>query len=434
MITTVINKNIHITNKSKNFSQRKYPRVILTAFKYDYDKCEIFCKRMYELMHGRHVLKLSPLNIYDLQNGNIKTKKKALTSFYKLEDAAKLNIEALSYRSINRLADFAFNMIYKGIETKLDNLDLNCFMSANKIVNSGNVMKNHNGIKTYGGSTIRDFLTHSIKKEKKSVLVETDLMKINNFATEMINTLKKYDNIKSIPFSIFRCILYVRVNKEGEIISPDIEAKDNLRKIVGTENYNRHRLSELSIKYATALEFKFIKQIKKTLLKEINSIVNNMLIDFPEGKFKEHIILASEIENITTITGSGIIHDIANYIETNINNIMYLNEHKSEPISPECQKSLFQIEYTTMRADRNSGVLWLSEISEAIKAKYATFEKLKLCIESEFAPIINDRSVLDYDISYENLKAFYKTYIFDKSRDELLMETNNILNKLAQMF
>ena len=106
-----------------------------------------------------------------------------------------------------------------------------------------------------------------------------------------------------------------------------------------------------------------------------------------------------------------------------------MDENRDKELNEEDKKALFQIEYTAMRNNTAPNSLWLSEILAAINGKYATFEKLLLCIEYDFAPVINDISVMDADVPYKTLKDFYETYVkngFDNNYDE-------VMEKLAEL-
>lgn len=436
MITKVeFKENSNKNNNVKKRANRKYPKEILKAFKYDYNKCDIFYKTMYGYMCGRHILELSPLHIYNLQNG-YNAKKNALINLFKYDDVVKLNIENLPTRSIIELADLAYGMIYKGLVFKLKGLDLNYFMTPDKIINAGNVIKNHNGTEIYGGNTIRDFLAHYSVNEKKSNLTEDELNNITNFLNERINIYKNYGSIKSIPFSVFRYSLYIKTDENKTIIVPDIEAKHNLQKILGVELYEKYHIKELSMIKATYFEAKIIKQIKKTLTKEMYSVANNLLIDIPEGKLKEHAILASSIDNVTAITGSGIICNILEFMSNNIINIKKLYAEPERLFTAEEQKSLFQIEYTALRMNQfeaGHNVLWINDISKAIKGKYANLKSLQLCIEYNFAPVINDKSILDYKISYDVLYNFYVQYIIGFDKNQIIENNEEIMTALSNI-
>lgn len=423
--------------KQRPENNRKYPKEVLLAFKYDYDKCDIFYKTMYGYMCGRHILEISPLYVYNLQNG-INAKKASLTALFKYEDALKLNIDELSPKAINGLSELAFSMLHKGITVKLGSLDLNYFMSTDKIVNAGNVIKNHNGTEVYGGSTIRDYLTHFCINEKDSTATDEEIELAAETVKEKIAEFKSYTAIKSIPFSIFRYSLYMKTDENDKITTPDIEAKHNLKKMIGQELYSKYHFEKISMARATFFESKLIKQIRKTMTKEMNTIANELLVDIPDGNLKNHAVLASSIENVTAITDSGIIHDIVEYMTVNIKNIKSLGEPENinRTLTEQEQKSLFQIEYTAMKAtqfETEKDTLWLGEISAAIKAEHATFNKLLLCIDNEYAPMINEKSILDYNIEYDVLKEFFSKHIEGKSKAVLEEEANDILSAFCEI-
>ena len=115
-------------------------------------------------------MKIVVLNGSPRRGGNTEIMINTFMENVKDHDVVKLNIENLPTRSIIELADLAYGMIYKGLVFKLKGLDLNYFMTPDKIINAGNVIKNHNGTEIYGGNTIRDFLAHYSVNEKKSNL------------------------------------------------------------------------------------------------------------------------------------------------------------------------------------------------------------------------------------------------------------------------
>ena len=434
MVSTVINNKSKSYKKTRNSygNSRKYPKQLVYAFRHDYSKCEIFYKAMYAYSHGRHILELSPLYIYELQN-SVGAKRKALNNLFRYEDAFKLNFSRMPENIINTLAETAYNAIYQGLNIKLKSLDLNYFMSAEKIINAGNVIKNHNGSVLYGGSTIRDFLTHYLVNEKSEEFSDDQNAALDEFIKDTAARLKKYNEIKSIPFSIFRYNLYIRTNEEKEITTPDIEAKHNLMKIIGIEDYLRYNISKISMARATSIESKLIKQIRKTAAKEMNALANQKLMDIPEGRLKDDAIVSASIENVVIVTNSGLIHDIVDYMSRNLDSLVEISSNPSKILTEEQKKSLFQIEYTAWRTKGESDALWLSDIAEAIKAKYVTFEKILLCIDYKFAPIINNKSVLDYDISYLDLVDFYMDNIKDRTEEYINENMNGLLMKLTKI-
>ena len=127
MISTVINNKSKSYKKTRNnySNSRKYPKQLVYAFRHDYSKCEIFYKAMYAYSHGRHILELSPLYIYELQN-SVGAKKKALNNLFRYEDAFKLNFSRMPENIINTLAETAYNAIYQGLNIKLFELFYEC--------------------------------------------------------------------------------------------------------------------------------------------------------------------------------------------------------------------------------------------------------------------------------------------------------------------
>ena len=223
-------------------TQKKYPYAIYNAFRRNKEKCEIFLNTARAYESGRHILELSPLHISNLQRNN--TRQTALANFFKSKDVLMLQIDDLNAKAVKQLSNYLYNAIIKGINTKLEKLDLGAYISTEKIINAGNVMRNYDGIKTYGGSTIRDFITHTITTKKQPKFKNNNMEQANMLVSEFKEKLKDYNAIKSIPFSIFGFTIYIRVNKNKEIVVPDIEAKDNLRKIIGNEAYEKYDIKK----------------------------------------------------------------------------------------------------------------------------------------------------------------------------------------------
>lgn len=412
-------------------AQKKYPYVIYNAFRKNKKKCEIFLNTARAYESGRHILELSPLYISNLQR-NINTRQTALANFFKSKDVLVLQIDNLNAKAVKQLSNYLYNAIIKGINIKLEKLDLGAYISTEKIINAGNVMRNYDGIKTYGGSTIRDFITHTITTKKQPKFKNNNMEQANMLVSEFKEKLKDYNAIKSIPFSIFGFTIYIRVNKNKEIVVPDIEAKDNLRKIIGNEAYEKYDIKNIPLITATGMETVLIKRIRKTLdvkLKDLALNFNDIISEKNTTKLKHHISICAKAENVSVITDSGLIMNIAEYFKNNLNKIIQMDKNRDKKLSDEDKKALFQIEYTAMKNDTTPNSLWLSEILAAINGKYATFEKLLLCIEYDFAPVINDISVMDADVPYKTLKDFYETYVkngFDNNYDE-------IMEKLAEL-
>ena len=192
-------------------AQKKYPYVIYNAFRKNKEKCEIFLNTARAYESGRHILELSPLYISNLQR-NINTRQTALANFFKSKDVLVLQIDNLNAKAVKQLSNYLYNAIIKGINTKLEKLDLGAYISTEKIINAGNVMRNYDGIKTYGGSTIRDFITHTITTKKQPKFKNNNMEQANMLVSEFKEKIKRLQRNKE--YSIFNFwIHYIHQSK-----------------------------------------------------------------------------------------------------------------------------------------------------------------------------------------------------------------------------
>ena len=396
------NRNIKYRKNKKRFvPSKKYPIQVSYAFRNNQKCCELFMKILTEFSQGRHLLDKSPLDIYELKNG-LNARKRALDNILGLEHATTLDILLLNSRDIYGLADVAYEMLYKGLEKKLDELDLNCYISAEKVVNAGNAIKNYDGIITFGGATIRDFLNHTIEKEKISAKAEESRYQCENAALNFINNTGTYKVIKSIPFSIFRYKDYIKTNEKGEIIKPDIEAKSHIRRIVGNEIYENAGFKKITMKDATTIEIQLIEHIKSIVEDQLKEILKKYIESIPESVIKEHLIASKNIDAIALISNKGLIHDIVDIFDENIKSVVELEKDPYRVLNQTERKALFQIEYTSIRSQGSASLtsdnIWIAEIADAINAEYAKYAMIKTIIEQGFVPKYNEADITAYDI------------------------------------
>lgn len=403
--------NKYNLNKKIVLENPTIPDPIKKAFPNSLQKCKLFKKKIIGYSNGRHVLNLHLLDIYNLKFG-FYSRKEALISIVGLNDSEILNIEQLNKSQIFELSNYTYQELYKGIEQTIKQLDLNCYVSPEKIINAGNVIKNHNGIETYGGKTVRSYLTHISKtainynltdKEKKVCL---DI--VNKWNAENV----EYKHIKSLPFSIFRYKKYVRTDEMDNILVPDIEAKYNLKRILGINTYNVANFNKLSILEATILESYLIEHIRLIAKEYASILINNMIKDLSNSKLKEDVIAASNIDNVVNISDHGHIHDIVDYMEKNTKNILSLENNPEKLLTKEEQQSIIQIEYASIQqniSDITDDLLWISDLGEALNGKNAKYGIIKNIIEIGFVPKINSIDITNYDLSIMDFNAIVES-------------------------
>lgn len=395
-----------MTEHNSESRKAKYPKSVIMAFNKDENKYALFMSTLYNYASGRHILELSPLHIYDLSNG-VNSKRAALAGIFGVK-SEELEFSHISNRGINVLADVAYALLYKGIERKLKSLNLNSYISVDKIINAGNAIKNHNGSKTYGGSTIRDYLTYNAKNERIVDMTEDEIIACNDIISNALTRMKNYKLVKSIPISIFRYKQYVLTDKNNNVTSPDIEAKHNLKRILTAEEYETANIAKLSLTKATVLESKLINAIKKTVKTEMKNISEEYLKEIPESLMKENLKKATNINNIIGITAHGLIHDIVKIMENNMRVVVNLENEPDRIMTEEERKSLLQIEYAALQESLVSpedDALWLADLKDALNGKMATYGIIKLIIEYACVPYAKGGvCVTEYKIKSDDLQ------------------------------
>lgn len=405
--TKVFKGNKKRKPRTKFVPSPRYPAEVSYAFRNNHRKCRLFMKTLNELSQGRHILDKSPLDVYELKNG-YNARKRALCNIFGLENSVQLDLLLLEARDIYGLSNIAYEMLYDGIVKRLNELDLNCYISVEKVINAGNAIKNYNGIQTFGGSTIRDFLTHAIEKEQISSKADEYRISCKNTISLFISKADSYRAIKSIPFSIFRYSNYLKVDTDGKIIGPDIEAKSNICRIIGKELYDSAPFAKLSMLDATMIENKLISTVHKLAAEELKRIYDLYKDVIPECKLKHQIEVASHLSSVSLVSDYGLIHDIVDYFENNIKAITKLEQEPKRILTSEERKALFQIEYTATRTgegvDISSDMIWIADFADALNSEYATYGVIKTVIEYGFIPKVNDMYITAYNIDPEEFE------------------------------
>lgn len=373
-------------------------RIISLAFGPDIEKRNKFASNLSNFTAGRHILDLCPAYIYDL-DGNVIARRNALNYLFPFK-STELIFTEMQPKHIYALSDIAKESIEKGISLTLNQLDLKSYITTAKIIKAGAAIKKHHADQTFGGRTIRNYLTYicTTNEEEKSEPENIKICKaiIVNKKDE-INSV----NIKSLPFSLINYNNRIIVNK-GELVSPDIEAKSNLRKILGDQKYAEARIKEISIRDATYCEDFLIKQIKKLVQSELTNIYNESVEKIDEDFMKKKLEIASDLKILGTITTKGQIKDIIEYFKQNINTIIYAQKNPLEILSKEKTDCIFKIEYCSMQVQIENPreySEWLTEFGAAKEGKFVTFSKLIPIMKHRCSPYIDGSPITDYDFN-----------------------------------
>ena len=371
--------------------KKRYPSEIVEVFETYSTLCEVFYRKMEDLSTGRHILDLSPLHIYELRNGT-SARRNALISILGEKDATRLKIFTMKSAKILILSDYAYEKIHKGLEEIVVQLDINCYISPDKIINAGNAIKNHNGAELYGGDRIRNYITHLLSHEKPLSMTDEEFDACKTVIKETIVTMQNYKAIKSIPFSIFRYDMNIRTDEDNNIVVPDVEAKYNIKRIIGVNNYNKAPFRKLSIAHATVFEARLIQTIKETVKKESERVVKEVVADMKDSKLKKDILKSSNVEYISIVTSKCLIHDIIDYMKNNAERIKKLDENPSLPFTQDDKDSLIQIEYVANQSNMQAPGAD-NAFRMAIASKHCTYRIAKELIELGFIPLLEENTV-----------------------------------------
>lgn len=402
------NVNSYRSNKRGNkniWLLKRYPREIVYALNFDIENVKTLNKIITNFSKGRHILDLSSLDIVNLQK-HPNSRKKALINICTLTVASELGISEMDTRKICELSDYVFAQIKEGLKIKIKDLGLNIYLTPDRIINSGNVLKNHNGQAEYGGVTIRDYITYYIKQDKSPELTEEDKQLVSQGISEFKDKLSSegYNTLKSVPFSVVRMETHLKIDEEGNIASPDIEAKDNIRKIIKPELYNKYPFNKMSAKEATYTELKLFKLIKPVIKQQIKEVLTPVIPMLPNDQITMDIQQAIQLDNISTISKKGRIQDILEFMEKNVKTIASLEQNKetwNRRLTEDEIHSIFQIEYASMpSSDLSDGMAWITDLGLAMKCIYATYPMIKTLIRYKFCPFIEEMPITRYTNDY----------------------------------
>lgn len=421
---SIIGKEIKKTGthrRKRIFTKNKFgiPGYIAAIFKNDDAKMEIFSKKIHNLEKGRHILELSPIYIRGLQHG-LCSKKEALNNIFGLDEANRLDFTELAPREINQLCEYLYRLLYTGMERILKELDFNGYLSVDKVINSGNAMKNYNGSILYGGITIRNYLTHTAKNEFPVPITEQDKDIQNKRINEFVNSLESFSQIKSFPFSIFRYKDHIVLDENNKLITPDIEAKYNLKRILGREMYNALKVKNITTYDATYMESLLIEKIKKITKREIKLIVGKYISEIKDEAVINEILSASELNSIIAVTNHGLIHEIVRLLDNNINNIITAGENPERVLTEEEKKSFFQIAYQSLQKNTVSpddDDIWISKFGCALRSNSVNYNFMKLLFKYHTMPQRDEMSITDWmdvsgtRLSYDELENIFNTEI-----------------------
>lgn len=414
----------------------RYPQEIVYAFNYNLENIKKFNKIITNFSKGRHILDLSALDIIGLDKQPA-TRRKALINICTLNVAAELGIMEMNTRDLCNLSTYVYTQIQEGLKLKIKDLELNIYLTPDRIINSGKVLKNHNGQKEYGGITIRDYITYYIKQEEKNELSQEEKNNINVGIEEFLTKLQDtgYATLKSVPFSIMRIENHIKIDENGIIISPDIEAKDNLRKIIKPEIYNKYGFSKLSATEATKYEIKLFKNIKSVVKEEIKRQLSPLVVMLPKERISEDIKQSIKLDNISMISKKGRIQDIVEYMHKNVETIANLENDKTQwnrRLNEEEIQSIFQIEYAAMPSSINMNDTWITDLSLALRCIYATYPMIKVLINHKFVPLIDDIPITRYTDDYITVDALIIEALKSDNPQEYFESKGKILFPLIE--
>lgn len=369
------------------------PRVaaVLAAGKRNLDdisktKIRVFASEIYDIKRGKKVLDYSPANIRDLQYG-FNSRRAALAAIFGTEKYRYFEIEAFHTEQLISFSDYVFETICVGLKTLLTSLDLNSFMSVERIVKAGNSIKNYGGAEVYGGTTVRDFLTYCAKKEKtveNKVSVET----IKQIILSKESQFEEYKRIKSLPFALFDYKRNIKTDESGCITTPDLEAKKNLRIMLGSE-YAANNFSSITLIEATAYESRLIHKIKKTATVALEQYINDnneKVKTLPEFLQKD-LLAAGNINLISAATKKCLVHEVVSRYEENFELITAAGEKFNEAVkngeeyclSDNEKKALFQIEYQVARTKPDIDFEYIADFGAFLnenEVKFADIESI----------------------------------------------------------
>ena len=351
-------------NKKKNQGkpvsiQGLAPEIVFLLNKNE-DNIKEMSKIVHDFKNGRRLLELSPIHIRGLQY-SIASKKSSLENIFGAERYAIFNVGEMKNRDIATLADYIYQVIYEGLDILLKKLDINNYMSVDKIINYGNVMKNYDGITICQGKTVRHYLTYMSKNEKP-INSKFDKAAWKEMIANKLEEFKDYTKIKSMPFYLFNYKSHIELDDDKHVVVADIEAKKNLQSIITKEIYDALYGSALSLKEATVYESKLIHVIKKTLGQKLLDVYTSLEADIPE-ELKEDCLNATSVSSISLATKKGLVHDIVDYYETNVKMIIDISKTPDKILEEDEKKAIYQIEYQSIQKREDLDILaWSTDL------------------------------------------------------------------------
>ena len=408
---------------------RETLQTISQAFGPDIAKRNKFGNDLSNYEAGRHILDLCPAFIYDLDNTLI-SRRNALNCLFSFK-SEDLIFSEMKPKHIYALSDIAKDCICKGIDATLRMLDLNNYITTAKIVKAGAAIKKHHADEVFGGRTIRNYITYICNTSQENVNISDNELNIcKSIIKEKANELT-YTNIKSLPFSLMNYSNRMIVNN-GSLVSPDIEAKSNLRKILGDKKYNEAFISKISIKDATFCEDLLIKKIKKITQDEITNIYNNVKNEISEDFIREKLEIASNIKILETITTRGQVKDIVDYFNKNVEAILYAQKNPTVILDKGRKDCIFKVEYCSMQKQIENPreySEWLTEFGAAKDGNYATFSKICPILKHRCSPYIDGSPITDYDFNIPNpvIESLIMEYKLSTEKDKTAKKILHII-------
>ena len=405
-------------------------RIISYAFGPDITKRNKFGNDLANYEAGRHILDLCPAFIYDL-DGNLVSRRNALNYLFSFK-SNELIFSEMEPRHIYALSNIVKESISKGIDATLNALDLNSYVTTAKIIKAGAAIKKHHADETFGGRTIRNYITYICTSSQENIDVTPEEInickKIVKEKAEEIN----YTNIKSLPFSLVNYNNRIIVNK-GNLISPDIEAKSNLHKILGDEKYNQALIKKISINDATYCEDLLIRKIKSIVQNELSSIYNEHINEIRDDFMKEKLAISSDLKTLETVTIKGQIKDIIEYLRQNLSTIIFAQQNPVTILNTEQANSIFRVEYCSMQKQIENPREysdWLTEFGAAKDGKYLTYSKLAPIMKHRCSPYVDGSPITDYDFEMPTplIESLILEYKNSSDKEEIAKKIYSMIN------
>lgn len=391
-----------------------------------------------DLKSGRHVLDI-PLIVLNRLNGSIMVRDEVFMLMFGPDKYDDLGLYDCNDYDKKVLSAILYNALIKGLTAKLNAMELKSHISLLKIETAARAVKNNNGMLSYGGSTIRDFITHAVMSDVKSELKEENKGNSNNdiidkITDSIIFTQTELNKVKSVPFSVFQYTSYICTNQNGIITQPDVEAKHNLRKIVGRETYQHLKISDLTIFAATEIERRVVEHIRLLVKKELDDRVATIKLNVENKTMRDTLVESADLNKLINISKSGLIYDIIHILDTNINTVLRLQKTPNIPINDEDANALFRAAYVACD-DTLAGSDWLPCCIETLNGEYATYNTTILALKYNYFPFVFGRIFTEYNISINVLERMFSEA--SKKENALLAEEfssgRDMINDIADV-